>query len=96
MCSCVQLRIILSTYRSHRALQNNKEIKSMFATYFTSCLPCYRFISTEAVDAVYLELTRKLCNTQIQEFWDSTRQMQSAKAGKGTLKGHNFRDNLLL
>ena len=80
---------------THQALLSNRENKSLFIAYFTSCLPCYQFISTQAVDAVYSELTRKLCNTRIQEFLDSTRQIQSAKAGKGTLKGQNLRDNLL-
>ena len=80
---------------THVALQSNEELKSLFVTYFSSCLPCYQFISTQAVDAVYLELTRKLCNTRIQEFLDSTRQIQSAKEGKGTLKGQNLRDHLL-
>ena len=46
----------------------------------------FQFISLIAVDAVYSELTRKLCNTRIQEFPDSTRQLESAKAGKGILK----------
>ena len=104
-CNCVCTHIILAVVMmciilfslqiTHSALQSNEEIKSVFITYFVSCLPCYQFISTQAVDAVYLELTRKLCNTRIQEFFDSTRQIQSAKAGKGTLKGQNLRDNLL-
>lgn len=80
---------------THQELQRNAELKSLFTAYFLSQLPCFQFISSAAVENVYLELTRKLCNTRIQEFLDSTKQMESAKAGKGTLKGQNLRDNLL-
>ena len=80
---CCGNYILYSIYTSHRALQSNEETKSTFVTHFTSCLP---FISVEAVYAVYLELSRKLCSTRIQEFLDSTRPMQSAKVGKVHLK----------
>lgn len=80
---------------THQAFQNNEEIKSLFVAYFSARLPCYQFISTQADDAVYMELTRKTYNTRVQECLDSTRQMEMAKAGKGTLKGQNLRDNVL-
>lgn len=80
---------------THQELQKNAELKSQFTAYFPSRLPSFHFISSTAIETVYLELTRKLCNTRIQEFLDSTKQIESAKAGKGTLKGQNLRDNLL-
>ena len=48
-----------------------------------------------AVDAVYAELLRKLCNTRLGEFMDSFRQIQVSKSGTGTLSGQNLRDSLL-
>ena len=80
---------------THQELRRNVDLKSQFTAYFPARLPCFHFISSAAIETVYLELTRKLCNTRIQEFLDSTKQIESAKAGKGTLKGQNLRDNLL-
>ena len=48
-----------------------------------------------AVDAVYAELLRKLCNTRLGEFMDSFRQIQVSKSGTATLSGQNLRDSLL-
>lgn len=45
--------------------------------------------------SVYAELTRKLCNTRIQEFLDSHHQISVAKQGSATTSGLNLRDNLL-
>ena len=50
----------------------------------------------EAVHEVYLEMTRKLCNTRIQEFLDAHRQVTAKKdGGTETLSGQNLRDKLL-
>ena len=46
----------------------------------------------EVVKNVYLELTRKLCNTRVQEFIDVHRQKVS---GSSTMAGQNLRDTLL-
>jgi hypothetical protein len=50
---------------------------------------------SSAVDAVYAELLRKLCNTRLGEFMDSFRQIQISKSGTATLSGQNLRDSLL-
>ena len=52
-------------------------------------------VQSKAVDSVYEEFTRKLCNTRLNEFLDSHRQMIVAKKGKATLSGQNLRDSLL-
>ena len=82
-------------YRSHTKNYRGILSSNLFTAYFPSQLPRFHFISSTAIETVYLELTRKLCNTRIQEFLDSTKQIESANAGKGTLKGQNLRDNLL-
>ena len=51
---------------------------------------CYLAKSKDAdIDNVYKEL----CNTRLNEFLDSQRQMMAASKG---LSGQNFRDSLLL
>ena len=50
---------------------------------------------SSAVDAVYAELLRKLCNTSLGKFVDSFRQIQVSKSGTATLSGQNLRDSLL-
>ncbi|SMN01934.1 hypothetical protein SPONN_220 [uncultured Candidatus Thioglobus sp.] len=50
---------------------------------------------TEVVKNVYLELTRKLCNTRIQEFLDVHRQKAASVGGSSTMAGQNLRDTLL-
>ena len=47
------------------------------------------------VHTVFTEFTRKLCNTRIQEFLDSHRQLAAKDSGKTTLSGQNLRDKLL-
>lgn len=49
----------------------------------------------ETVHRVFLEFTRKLCNTRIQEFLDVHRQVAAKGDGKSTLSGQNLRDKLL-
>ena len=46
---------------------------------------------SSAVDAVYAELVRKLCDTRLGEFMDSFRQIQVSKSGTATLSGQNLR-----
>lgn len=50
---------------------------------------------TKAVDTVYKEFARKLCNTRINEFLDTQKQLMATSTGKATLSGQNLRDTLL-
>jgi hypothetical protein len=49
----------------------------------------------EAVRRIFLEFTRKLCNTRIQEFLDTYRQIAAKDDSASTLSGQNLRDKLL-
>ena len=52
-------------------------------------------VQSKAVDNVYKEFTRKLCNTRLNEFLESQRLLMVANKGKATLSGQNLRDSLL-
>ena len=75
-------------------LHSNKEIEVQFKHLVS------KDFEQSAVQIVYLELTRKLCNTRLglglglglQEFIDVYRQ---TAAKKGTIAGQNLRDKLL-
>ena len=49
---------------------------------------------TSAVDKVYSELTRNLCNTSLAEYVDCFKQIQASKVGSATLSALNFKDRL--
>ena len=42
-------------------------------------------VQTKAVDTVYKEFARKLCNTRINEFLDTQKQLMATSTGKATL-----------
>ena len=52
-------------------------------------------LSMEALDKVYHELTRKVCNTRIQEFISSTKQKMAANKGLATSIEQNLHASLL-
>ena len=73
-------------------LRQNKDLEKEFITLLTELYSR----NTEVVQKIYLEFTRKLCNTRIQEFLDVYRQLAAKKEdGKHTLSGQNLRDKLL-
>ena len=51
--------------------------------------------SEDAMNTVYDELTRKLCNTRIQEFLSATKQDLAAKKGLASTVDVNLRTTLL-
>ena len=51
--------------------------------------------SEDAMNAVYDELTRKLCNTRIHEFLSATKQDLAAKKGLASTVDVNLRTTLL-
>ncbi|MCG8626959.1 MAG: hypothetical protein MJE68_33785 [Proteobacteria bacterium] len=75
-------------------VKNNSELRE---TYTETLLTIFDSIEgmTNAVDKVYSELTRKLCNTRLAEFVDSFKQIEASKVGSATLSGLNLRDTLL-
>ena len=48
-----------------------------------------------AVDNIYEEFTRKLCNTRIQEFLSATKQELAVKKGMASTVDVNLRTSLL-
>lgn len=48
-----------------------------------------------AVNSVFVEFMRKLCNTRLAEFLDSYKQIQLSKGGSASLAGQNLCDTLL-
>jgi hypothetical protein len=48
-----------------------------------------------AMDNIYMEMIRKLCNTRIKEFFTSYSQKVASNKGKASTAGQNLRDTLL-
>ena len=48
-----------------------------------------------ALDSVYDEMLRKLCNTRIQEFLSTLKQKITSSKGQASTAGQNLRDHLL-
>ena len=53
------------------------------------------FLSTEALDGVFQEMTSKLCNTRIQEFISWIKQEAAVSKGLATAVEQNLRASLL-
>ena len=76
-------------------LRQNNDLEEEFTTLLAEVYLDY-VRNKEVVHKIYLEFTRKLCNTRIQEFLDVYRQLAAKKEdGKHTLSGQNLRDKLL-
>ena len=76
-------------------LRQNSDIETQFISLLKEIYLDYDQ-NRETVHAVFLEFTRKLCNTRIQEFLDVHRQIAAKKDdGKTTLSGQNLREKLL-
>lgn len=71
-----------------QSIHNNQGLEEQFKLQFDGSSP-------ESVHSVYLEFTRKLCNTRIQEFIDVYRQRAAKDDGLATIAGQNLRDTLL-
>ena len=75
-------------------LRQNSDLEKQFISLLKEIYQDYDE-NREAVHGVFLEFTRKLCNTRIQEFLDVHRQVAAKDGGKSTLSGQNLRDQLL-
>lgn len=72
----------------------NKELRTMFNEAINRICKDVN-VQTKAVDNVYKEYARKLCNTRVNEFLDTQKQLMATSTGKATLSGQNLRDTLL-
>ena len=69
----------------------------MFVATLKQRLPDY-ILGSEceiAINNIYEELTRKLCNTRIQEFLSATKQKFATKKGMASTVDVNLRTSLL-
>ena len=55
----------------------------------------YSTLNGSAIDNVYDEFVRKLCNTRIQEFLSVQKQKFASDKGHASTKAQNLRDTLL-
>ena len=71
-------------------------LKGEFLSLVRCRLPgTMNLLNTEALDGVFQEMTRKLCNTRIQEFISWTKQKKAASKGLVTAVEQNLRASLL-
>ena len=75
-------------------VKNDSELKKIYTETILTKFDSIQGM-TNAVEKVYSELTRKLCNTRLAEFVDCFKQIQASKVGSATLSGLNLRDTLL-
>ena len=75
-------------------VQQNQLLLEEFEAFLTSKVDCVQS-GDKAIVSVYLEFSRKLCNTRVNEFLDTYRQRLATEKGKATLAGQNLRDTLL-
>ena len=76
-------------------LQNNQLLKPKFKDILLTLISGDLKGYDHAVNVIYQELIRKLCNTRLNEFI-TTHKLNSARSkGSATLAGQNLRDSLL-
>ena len=76
-------------------LRQNDDLETQFISLLKESYQDYDH-NREMVHRIFMEITRKLCNTRIQEFLDVQRQIAAKKDdGASTLSGQNLRDKLL-
>ncbi|XP_065907081.1 uncharacterized protein [Dysidea avara] len=82
---------------AHTELKAATNLKQQFTESLKLLLPNVTLDaeSEDAITVIYDELTRKLCNTRIQEFLSSTKQNLAAKKGLASTVDVNLRTKLL-
>ena len=82
---------------AHGKINNKTDLKDTFLTELRLLLPDVEFdtISQDAMETIYVELARKLCNIRIQEFLSATKQDLAAKKGLASTIDVNLRTTLL-
>ena len=85
---------LLLQVASHQ-LKSNQLLKPQFVSTLSKRVEGGLTGYELAVDRVYQEMVRKLCNTRLNEFITSHQQSVARKKGSATLSGQNLRDSLL-
>jgi len=78
-------------------MKDNVNVHDQFLTQLQLLLPDIEFDtpSQDAMETIYEELARKLCNIRIQEFLSATKQDLAAKKGLASTVDVNLRTTLL-
>lgn len=72
------------------------DLRNQFTTLLREKLPDFEDSSNlAAIDNVFHEMIRKLCNTRMQEFLTSQKQKVPSDKGHASTVGQNLRDTLL-
>ena len=66
---------------AHENLMKNLQFKEQFLVILASRLPNIETFSEDSLNNVFDVLTRKICNTRIQQFVSATKQEFAAKKG---------------
>ena len=75
-------------------VQHNQHLFEEFKTVIHNKVEGSEY-ADKSIAAVYTEFSRKISNTRINEFLDTSRQKSASDKGKATLSGQNLRDTLL-
>ena len=71
-------------------VQRNELLRKVFDAFVYSKVDSAQS-ADKAIDSVYFEFCRKLCNTRVNEFLYTYRQKLAKDKGKATLTGQNLR-----
>ena len=63
--------------------------------HLNEIIPAENDLDQLAIDNVYQDMVRKLCNIRVQEFLSAQQQKLASEKGHASMKGQNLRDTLL-
>ena len=76
-------------------MKTRTELKDIFKALLRDNMTSYSTLSSSAINKVYDELVRKLCNTRIEEFLSIQKQKFASDKGRASTSAQNLRDTLL-
>ena len=79
----------------HTTVAARHDLWESFKTVLAQKLPNIETFNEEVLESVFVEFTRKLCNTRIQEFVSSMKQQLATKKGVASTVEVNLRNTLL-
>lgn len=79
----------------HATVTAHHDLQESFKTLLAQKLPNIGTFNEEILESIFVEFTRKLCNTRIQEFISSTKQQLATKKGVASTVEVNLRNTLL-
>ena len=79
----------------HATVTVRHDLQESFKTLLAQKLPNIGTFNEEILESIFVEFTRKLCNTRIQEFISSTKQQLATKKGVASTVEVNLRNTLL-